>query len=176
VISYLWDIPSPHTSNKFVKGVLGNWELTGIVTKETGLPFSIFAGKDISQNGLNADRGVYLGGDPLGGTACKTAPCVNYINPAAFGQPAAGTVGNVGKGALVGPGLFNWDMGVFKNMPITERFRAQLRVEFFNTFNHSNFTNTSNNYPNINLSSSTFGTITAAYDPRILQFALKVFF
>ncbi len=69
-----------------------------------------------------------------GGVACKTAPCVNYINPAAFGQPAAGSVGNVGKGALTGPGLFDWDMGLFKNIPITERWRVQLRGEFFNTF------------------------------------------
>jgi hypothetical protein len=179
VISYLWDIPAPPTSNKFVKAALGNWELTGIVTAEKGLPFSIFAGKDVSQTGLNQDRAVYLGGDPLGGTACKSAPCENYINPAAFGQPAPGTVGNVGKGALVGPGLFNWDMGLFKNIPITERFRAQLRGEFFNTFNHSNFTTPASggsNYPNINQSSSTFGTITSANDPRIIQLAVKVTF
>jgi hypothetical protein len=179
VVSYLWDIPAPRTSNKFVKGVLGNWELTGIVTAETGLAFTIFSGKDISQTGLNQDRGVYLGGDPLGGVACKTAPCVNYINPAAFGQPAAGTVGNVGKGALTGPGLFDWDMGLFKNIPIKERWRVQLRGEFFNTFNHSNFTTPASggsNYPNFTLSSSTFGTITSANDPRIIQLALKVVF
>jgi len=176
VISYLWDIPKPPTNNKFVTAVLGNWELTGIVTAEKGLAFTVFAGKDISQTSLNVDRGVYLGGDPLGGTACKSAPCVNWINPAAFGMPAAGTVGNVGKGALVGPGLFDWDMGLFKNIPIKERWRVQLRGEFFNTFNHPNFTSTSSNYPNFTLSSSTFGTITNAYDPRILQLALKVVF
>jgi len=179
VVSYLWDIPTPHTSNKFVRGVLGNWELTGIVTAETGLAFTVFSGKDISQTGLNQDRGEYLGGDPLGGVACKTAPCVNYINPAAFGQPAPGTVGNVGKGSLVGPGLFDWDMGLFKNIPVTERWRLQLRGEFFNTFNHSNFTTPASggsNYPNLTVSSSTFGTITSANDPRIIQLALKVTF
>jgi len=110
----------------------------GIVTAEKGLPFTIFAGKDVSQTGLNQDRAVYLGGDPLGGVACKSAPCENYINPAAFGQPAAGTVGNVGKGALVGPGLFNWDMGLFKNIPITERVKIQLRAEMYNLFNRIN--------------------------------------
>ena len=179
VVSYLWDIPSPRTSNKFVNGVLGNWELTGIVTAETGLAFTVFSGKDISQTGLNQDRGEYLGGDPLGGVACKTAPCVNYINPAAFGQPAAGTVGNVGKGSLTGPGLFDWDMGLFKNIPIKERWRVQLRGEFFNTFNHSNFTTPASggsNYPTFTVSSSTFGTITSANDPRIIQLALKVVF
>jgi hypothetical protein len=176
VVSYLWDIPSPHTANKFVTSVLGNWELTGIVSAETGLPFSVYAGKDISQTALNTDRGVYVGGDPLGNTACHNAPCVSWLNTSAFVLPAAGTAGNVGKGALVGPGLFNWDMGVFKNIPITERWRAQLRGEFFNTFNHSNFTSLSSNYPNQSLSSAGFGTIAAAYDPRILQLALKVSF
>jgi hypothetical protein len=176
VVSYLWDIPKPATTNKFVTAVLGNWELTGIVTKETGLPFTVYAGKDISQTAINTDRGVYLGGDALGNTACHSAPCVNWVNPAAFGLPAAGTVGNVGKGVLAGPGMFNWDMGIFKNIPITERWRAQLRGEFFNTFKHANFTNASNNYPNQSVNSAGFGTITNAYDPRILQVALKVTF
>ena len=107
---------------------------------------------------------------------------MSWLNPAAFGQPAAGTVGNVGKGALTGPGFFDWDMGLFKNIPITERWRAQFRAEFFNTFNHSNFTyvgsppSGASNYPVLSVSSSTFGTITSASDPRIIQLALKVFF
>jgi len=177
VVSYLWDIPKPRTNNKFVTAVLGNWELTGIVTKETGLPFTVFAGKDVSQTALNSDRGVYVGGDPRGNNACHNAPCVSWLNPAAFTLPATGGFGNVGKGAIVGPGLFNWDMGVFKNIPITERWRAQLRGEFFNTFNHSNFTDPVKlNYPNESVNAAGFGTITSAYDPRILQLALKVTF
>jgi hypothetical protein len=184
VVSYLWDIPGPHTGNKFVTGLLGNWELTGIVTKETGLPFTVFAGKDISQTGLNYDRAVYVGGNPYGNNACHTAPCVSWLNPAAFALPAAGTVGNVGKGALLGPGLFNWDMGLFKNIRITERWIAQLRGEFFNTFNHPNLTNSSNNYPIFSVNSGGFGTITNAFGsnisdpfgPRVIQLALKVTF
>jgi hypothetical protein len=177
VVSYLWDIPKPSTSNKFVTAVLGGWELSGIVTKETGLPFTVFAGKDVSQTALNTDRGVYVGGDPRGNNACHSAPCVNWLNPNAFTLPVAGTVGNVGKGAIIGPGLFNWDMGVFKNIPITERWHAQLRGEFFNTFNHPNFTDAlSHNYPANSVNAAGFGTITNAYDPRILQLALKVTF
>ena len=91
-------------------------------------------------------------------------------------MPGAGGVGNVGKDPLVGPGMFNWDMGVFKGIPIGERVRAQLRGEFFNTFNHSNFTNSSNNYPKDSVNGAGFGTITSAYDPRIIQVALKVTF
>ena len=175
VLSYVWDIPAP-TANRVGKAVLGNWELTGILSAETGFPFTIYAGKDVSQTGLNADRGVYAGGDVRGDNACHTAPCVSWLNPAAFALPATGGFGNVGKGAIYGPGLFNWDMGVFKNIPIRERWRAQFRGEFFNTFNHANFTNAGNNYPANSVNSAGFGTITAAYDPRILQLALKVFF
>ena len=67
-------------------------------------------------------------------------------------------------------------MGIFKNIRMTERWHAQLRGEFFNTLNHSNFTSSGNNYPNQSLSSAGFGTITTAYDPRILQLALKIVF
>ncbi len=176
VLSYVWQTPALRGQNKLVRGVAGDWEITGIVTYETGLPFAVFAGKDISQTGLNSDRAVYRGGDPYGNTACKSAPCVSWLNPNAFTLPATGTFGNVGKGALVGPGLFNWDMGAFKNIPITERWRAQLRGEFFNTFNHANFTDSGNNYPIASVSSGGFGTIAHAYDPRIIQLALKVVF
>jgi hypothetical protein len=176
VVSYLWDLPKPGTSNKVVQNIAGGWELSGILTAETGLPFTVYAGKDISQTALNADRGIYLGGDVLGNNACKSAPCVNWVNPLAFGLPPTGSAGNVGKGALVGPGMFNWDMGLFKNFAIKERWRVQLRGEFFNTFNHANFTSSGNNYPTQSFTAAGFGTITSAYDPRILQLAIKAFF
>jgi hypothetical protein len=72
-------------------------------------------------------------------------------------------------------------MGLFKNIAITERWRAQLRGEFFNTFNHTNLTTfasggSNSAYPVFTVSSSTFGTILSASDPRIIQIALKVVF
>jgi hypothetical protein len=90
--------------------------------------------------------------------------------------PATDGFGNVGKGAVVGPRLFNWDMGAFKNIPITERWRAQLRGELFNTFNHANFTDSSNNYPIASVSSGGFGTHCACVRPTHIQLALKVVF
>ena len=175
VLSYVWDIPAPRSSSRLVKGFLGNWEITGILTAETGFPFTVFAGKDVTQTGLNEDRGVVIGA-PIGGNACHTAPCVNYLNPSSFTFAPTGVQGDVGKGAIVGPGLFNWDMGAFKSIPVNDRWRMQFRAEFFNTLNHSNFTNTSNNYPSNSVNSGGFGTILVAADPRILQFAFKVFF
>jgi hypothetical protein len=75
-------------------------------------------------------------------------------------------------------------MGLFKNIRITERWIAQLRGEFFNTFNHTNLTNSSNNFPTLSVNSGGFGTITNAYGsvisdpfgPRVIQLALKLTF
>ena len=123
------------------------------------------------------------GVDPYGGNACgNSAPCVNYLNPAAFTIAPIGGFGNVGKGSLRGPGLFTWDAGLFKDFPIArESVHLQFRAEFFNVLNRSNFANpggsTSNpNSPPTSVSSGGFGTITAAQDPRIGQLALKLIF
>jgi hypothetical protein len=67
-------------------------------------------------------------------------------------------------------------MGAFKNIPITERWRAQLRGELFNTFNHANFTDSSNSYPIASVSSGGFGTHCACVRPTHIQLALKVVF
>ena len=148
----------------------------------------MLAGKDQSGTGLNADRAQYVGGDPYGGNACgASAPCVSWVNPSAFALPAIGSHGNVGKGALRGPNLIDYDGGLFKDFPLRqERVKLQFRAEFFNLFNRVNLYN-----PNVPQSSTTgngivalapsvagagFGTIKAANDPRIGQLALKLVF
>ena len=121
--------------------MLGNWEIGGIGTALTGDPLTIVAGLDQSHTGLGLDRGAYLGGPTtVSASACQNvAPCVNWVNPNAFALPAIGTFGNAGKGDFRGPGLLNFDMNFSKSIPITERFKLQIRAEFFNIFNHANF-------------------------------------
>ena len=63
-----------------------------------------------------------------------------WFNPAAFSAPYPGTFGNVGRDTLTGPGLTELDLALAKSTTIHERLRAQFRAEFFNVFNHSNFT------------------------------------
>ncbi len=119
---------------------------------------------------------AYKGGN-CGSTASS---CISWLNSGIFSLPAVGTFGNVGKGQFTGPSFFNWDMGLFKDFPVRERLTVQLRGEFFNTFNHTNFStdNTGSNAKNPvqTVSSAGFGNILAANNPRIVQLALKVLF
>lgn len=174
--SYVWELPSFVHTNAFLHHVFGDWTWSGLVTAQTGDPVTILSGKgagsDFSGTGLGQDRGVYLGGSLYGASQCVTSPCVNYLNASAFGQPAPGTFGNVGKGLLRAPGSFTWDMGAIKNFTLTERLRLQFRAEYFNVFNHVNLGG-----PDANLShTTTFGQIDTAGEPRIGQLALKLFF
>jgi hypothetical protein len=171
--SYVYDLPRLAKTNPFVRTALGGWQLTGILTLQSGGPITIVAGKDQTQTGIGADRANYVGGTIYGSGACgNTVRCVDYLVPGSFGLPALGTLGNIGKGSLRGPKLINWDMGVYKEFPLkAERLRLQFRVEFFNTANRANFNN-----PNVTQSGSGFGSITSATDPRIGQLALKLLF
>ena len=138
----------------------------------TGDPVGVLAGADQCQTALGADRVVDLSSNHYVSGACQnSAPCVNWLNPNAFGLPPVGTFGNIGKNPLRGPGLFNCDMGVFKNIPITERLNLQFRAEFFNVFNHVNFQD-----PNNALTGGGFEQIYSANSPRIGQLALKLRF
>ena len=180
--SYVWHLPSPRSgSNSFIQAVLGGWETTGIVTLQSGGPITVLAGLDRSLTGIGFDRGVLTGQQPYSSGPCaNTAPCISFLNPQAFALPALGTFGTIGKGSLRGPGIFDWDMEMVKSFPIKERLIVQLRAEYFNIFNHVNFAN-----PAVSVNGAGFGTITgtgssataaSTADPRIAQFALKVFF
>ena len=173
VVSYVWMLPSLSHANRFMRTTAGNWELTGIMTATTGSPFTVTAGKDQSQTGLNHDRAVQVAGvNPFASGICGTGvSCVNFLKASAFAEPATGTFGTLGKNTFVGPGSFTWDMGLFKNVPFNERFQLQFRAEFFNVFNNVNLNN-----PTSSLNSSGFGTINGASSPRIGQLALKLKF
>jgi hypothetical protein len=121
------------------------------------------------------------------GACGNTLRCVDYINPAAFVVPAAGSYGNVGKGALRGPDNISLDAGLFKELKLRpERLKFQFRAEFFNLFNRANFFNPGQTQSQTtgnglaaaspNVSAAQFGSIKAAYDPRIGQLALKFIF
>jgi TonB dependent receptor. len=105
-----------------------------------------------------------------------------YFNPFRFARPPEGTLGNTANGIFRGPGINNWDMSLFKNTRISERVTAQLRFEFFNVFNHTQWDgiNTSRTLPNpgpvTEATRGQLGEITSSRDPRNIQLGLKIYF
>jgi hypothetical protein len=197
--SYVWQSPTLNGHGSLIHQLFGDYELGGIVSAASGRPITVLQGTELSGTGIGNDRGTLISGaSPYSATTCgATVNCVSWLNLAAF-QPTKvggvnnalifGTFGDVGKNALRLPHTVNWDMQLAKNFLITERWRLQLRVEYFNLFNHPNFapegisTGTVNSTDNITsfdkISSNSFGTFRAgqAGDPRVAQLAVKVFF
>ncbi len=95
-----------------------------------------------------------------------------FFDTSRFTVNRIGTFGTSGKNNMRGPRYFKTDLGILKNFRITEQHRIQFRTEFFNVFNNVNFDAPGNNVS----STDSFGRITSAQSPRILQFALKYLF
>ncbi len=163
-----------HLSSGFAGRVLEGWSITGLVTAQTGHPFDIFGNQDSDHTGRSA-RGYFLGGgsQPPGTDKTFTGPAASAFELTPFDvQP------NIGKNWWYGPSYVNVDAAVLKNTSITERFNLQLRVEAFNLFNHTQFSQ-----PDNLLQDSTFGQSTSTItrpdgttSARQLQVALKLLF
>jgi hypothetical protein len=210
--SYVWQLPSLSRQNRLVHHLFGDWQWGGIVSAATGRPITVLQGTEISGTGIGNDRGTYCTGNGAAGDTCQpgisaygnnscagvTATCVSWLNAAAF-EPTKvggannavifGTFGDIGKNALRLPGTFNWDMQLSKYINFTERWKLQLRAEYFNIFNHPNFAPESTSTGTVNTTdqissfdklngNSAFGTFRAgqAADPRVAQLAAKLFF
>ncbi len=168
VLSFVYDLPKTSSSNGLVKGLLNDWQLNGIMTLRSGLPFTVTSGADRAFAGMPNSFADQIG-DPTRPDGADQL--LTWFNPAAFRQATLGTFGNLGRNTLRGPGSAVMDISVFKNIPITDRFRLQFRAEAFNIQNRANFQN-----PNGNRAAGTFARITAADDPRVFQFGLKLAF
>jgi len=179
VTNFIYDIPVfRHSSSRLVNSTLGGWEVSGIVTIESGLPINLSAGTGVSDFlGSGASSRPDLVGTisyPHTPVTC-TPTCHQEIQYFAnvFAAPAKGTWGNLGHNALRGPGRDNWDMSLFKNFTLSESrgSRFELRLETFNTWNHTQFQNI-----DTGLGDNRFGQFTSAYNARILQLGGKIYF
>ncbi len=121
---------------------------------------------DVSLTGVLADRpNVVLNANPLPHTLKQ------WFDPADFVQQATGTFGNAGRDSIFAPGSFNWDMALSRQFKFKERYRLDVRADFFNVMNHANW-----NGPTTSITSGTFGQITTFGGPRIIQLSSKFFF
>ena len=135
-VFFLYDVPGSSHGPAWVSH---GWQLNTNLTFRTGFPFTIHASSNTDGTGENTTRGVQVG-DPLQGVshALSNHNPVQWINPNAYANPAQGSFGTVPRNSVYAPGFGDVDFSVLKNIPITERFRAQFRVEFFNLFNRVN--------------------------------------
>jgi hypothetical protein len=206
-VGYVWEMPF-FKSGGLTRLFLGGWELSGITSWQTGTPFSVINTGGIGDNagvGNGVGTGSYADvvSNPYSNT--PNTPLAQYgplvANPAAYVEPAALTFGNSGRNSLRNPGYTNWNMSLFKNIKMNERFALQFRAEAFNVFNHTEWasvagdagsaagnglasgTNGTGCYGGPNNSAgdpscagSTFLYIGAAHPPRILQLGLKLVF
>jgi len=158
--------------NKFVSAMLGNWQVNGILSLRTGVPYTVYA------SGCQVvSDGAFCGPELLSGTP-NQAPSggrtpSEYFNTANFGPPAPLSQGDVGMQSNYGPPTKTVDFSIFKDFPITERWIVQFRAESFNIGNTPQF-----NPPDSGLQDANFGKITGtqAGSERHIQFQLRLQF
>lgn len=169
-ISSVWMIPSPRV-HQALDAVIGGWQLTGIYTASSGAPLTVRAGVDRSLNGQNLDTADAIGDWRIEGDRSRAEQAQRWFNTSAFALPALGTVGTAGINTIRGPSFSNLDLAMFKNFAITERFKFQLRAEFFNALNHTVLGN-----PNTAFTNANFGRILSTGTPRVGELGLKFSF
>jgi hypothetical protein len=192
VFNTVWDLPVPKYEG-FKGKLLDGWEVSGILTFQSGFPVRITSQADIEQldttfdfeapgepnltapfktvNPRSTVCAAFTG--PLSGTGTPCQPVSGYIfDPNLFTNStvAAGTIGNAPRSICCGPGINNTDMSFNKQTMIGEKVLMEFRADVFNTWNHAQFYSVDGNVSN---QGSTFGQPLHIRDPRLLQFALK---
>jgi len=177
VSSFVWELPFGRNKkylsgvNKVANHVIGGWQVNGIVTFQAGFPMTISAA-DVG--GLNDTFGTNRA-DLVGDANASITPTIaKWFNTEAFRQPAAGFLGNSGRGILNLPGINNWDTGLFKSFRFTEQLSLQFRLESFNAWNHTQWGGPGNVAPVRNIADVRFGQVLSARDARINQIGLKL--
>jgi hypothetical protein len=190
VVSYIYELPFgqgkafAHNATGALNQLLGNWQVEGITTAQTGNWFTI---TDAITNVSTSDGGGVVGyfevrpnvvGNPNG------KPCVpgTVFNTCAFEDNSTYfTFGDAGRNIVRGPGMQDWDFSVIKTFPLSEQKRFEFRSEFFNIWNHVNpllgpVGAISEEPQAVEFGTPQFGFPVAARDPRFIQFALKFYF
>jgi len=188
---FIWDLPIGQGrrlmsgASGLVNALVGGWQINGVLDASSGFPFSVFSGfhtftfydtgtrvATTSGNGVT-NRAAYTGSGGIGRVR-RTERGAEFFSAderALFHTPEAGDTGSA-RNLFTGPGFFQVDLGIFKNVNVTRKTQVQFRIEIFNAFDTVNFSD-----PNILATAGSFGTITdTRVPPRIVQLGLKLNF
>jgi len=195
VVSYVWEVPIPKKSG-LAGAILNGWAVSGITQFQAGFPIHIqsYDDQDLTGNAgigfssptvpdqiarfhkLDPHNAAHLGFDPNSFTAngtdntqplCSAGALFNCYDPSLLGRS-----GTAKRTICCGPGLNNSDLSLQKNNKINERFRSEFRLDIFNIANHTKFFNPDGNTTD----GSDFGRVKRVGPPRLMQFALKLYF
>jgi hypothetical protein len=183
--NFVWDMPFLRdSSNRLLKSTLGGWQMSAIITEESGAPLNLgVSGNSASSIITNTgDRPNVTGAISYPKT--KAGQTVTWFNPAPFAAPActpggsgADCYGNAPFDDIRGPGRNNFDLSLKKLFSFTERFKMEFRADAFNAWNHTQFHGDDNNGGiGLNVNGGNFGQVTSAFDGRQFQFGLKLMY
>jgi hypothetical protein len=183
IVNFVYDVPFwRNSSNRLLKNTVGGWQVSGVVTMESGLPLNLGVSGTTVCGAISGNcfvRPNLVG--PISYPKTTTTltsglGTLQWFNPNSFapndlpGLPVA-TYGNLTQNALWGPGRDNWNLALFKTFGFTERLHLELRFESYNTFNHPQM-----NAVDVTVGDPNFGKVTSAYDPRVFQLGAKLLF
>lgn len=170
VTSFNYNLPFGTHASGFARQAIGGWSANGILTLQSGFPFSVGTITDQSNTGVvlaPPEPNRTCNGNLSGGARSR----LRWFDTNCFVLPPYDSFGNAGINYLYGPGTRNLDFAIFKSFPVYESQQLEFRAEFFNAFNFTNFGN-----PGATLGTPTFGVIGSAGPPREIQFGLKYLF
>jgi hypothetical protein len=155
------------------RAVLGDWNLLGIATFSTGVPFDVTAANTTGFNNITHRANRLCDGRSNELQDSVRTNGLKWFDTGCFAAPPSGYYGNAGRNVLYGPGIHNWDIGIEKmwGIPLREGTRLQFRGELFNAFNHAQF-----GLPTSSVVSPTFGLINSARPPRLIQLGLRLLY
>jgi hypothetical protein len=181
-INYIYELPFFRTQQGFAGEALGGWQVSGIVTYNTGLPFTAttsnldYAGLGLINANPAARPNLLCNPNqnaPHTAERWFNASCFQ-TNPPVTGNGSTGlpnSPGTAGRGIIDGPPTTRFDFTFTRNVRLRESLGLQFRVEAFNVFNHTNFRNLSTN-----VTAAGFGQVTTVRDPRTMQLGAKIQF
>ena len=163
----------PYFSEGILGRIVGNWDISGVWSMMSGTWFTPRDPANVSNandtcNGCPNERPNRIGN---GNLPRDQRTITHWFDGSAFQVQPQFTFGNAGNGILEGPGYFNFDLGIHRIFPITEKYRAEFRWQMFNALNHANFSN-----PNATIGIPLTGVISASQPPRNMQLAFKFTF